>query len=133
MTDFGIDRSASFEARLSNWKPAGEIHVKGAFSGPSNAKDPRWRWAPTTRSTMPTSHDQGIGGILSSKGRFHGALERTRVEAPPTRRRDFRVDVAGQPVHPQTRFAAVVDAQRQHLARAGRGDPGRTGRNRPAG
>ena len=51
---------------------------------------------------------KGIGGILSSKGRFHGVLERIRVEGT-TDTPDFRVDIAGQPVHLQTRFAAVVD------------------------
>ena len=40
MTDFGFDRAAAFEARLSNWKPAGEIHAKGTF-GPWNTTDPR--------------------------------------------------------------------------------------------
>ena len=51
---------------------------------------------------------KGIGGILSSKGRFHGVLERIRVEGT-TDTPDFRVDVAGQPVHLRTSFAAVVD------------------------
>ena len=109
MTDFGFDRAAAFEARLSNWKPAGEIHVKGTF-GPWNTSDPRMTALGADYSFDNANLDtiKGIGGILSSKGRFHGVLERIRVEGT-TDTPDFQVDVAGQPVHLQTRFAAVVD------------------------
>jgi hypothetical protein len=109
MTDFGFDRSAAFEARLTNWKPAGEIHVKGTF-GPWNTTDPRMTALGADYEFNNANLDtiKGIGGILSSKGRFHGVLERIRVEGT-TDTPDFRVDVAGQPVHLQTRFAAVVD------------------------
>ena len=109
MTDFGFDRSAAFEARLSNWKPAGEIHVKGTF-GPWNTSDPRMTALGADYEFKDANLDtiKGIGGILSSKGRFHGVLERIRVEGT-TDTPDFRVDVAGQPVRLRTRFAAVVD------------------------
>jgi len=109
MTDFGFDRAAAFEARLSNWKPAGEIHVKGTF-GPWNTTDPRMTALGADYEFNDADLDtiKGIGGILSSKGRFHGVLERIRVEGT-TDTPDFRVDVAGQPVHLRTRFAAVVD------------------------
>jgi len=109
MTDFGFDRAAAFEARLSNWKPAGEIHVKGTF-GPWNTTDPRMTALGADYEFNDANLDtiKGIGGILSSKGRFHGVLERIRVEGT-TDTPDFRVDVAGQPVHLKTRFAAVVD------------------------
>jgi len=109
MTDFGFDRAAAFEARLSNWKPAGEIHVKGTF-GPWNTSDPRMTALGADYSFDNANLDtiKGIGGILSSKGRFHGVLERIRVEGT-TDTPDFRVDVAGQPVRLQTRFSAVVD------------------------
>ncbi len=110
MTDFGFDRAATFDARLSNPKPKGEIHAKGTF-GPWNTADPRmtplgadYEFADANLDTI-----KGIGGILSSKGRFHGVLERIRVEGT-TDTPDFRVDIAGQPVRLQSRFAAVVDA-----------------------
>jgi hypothetical protein len=109
MTDFGFDRAAAFEARLSNPKPKGEIHVKGTF-GPWNTADPRmtplgadYEFANADLDTI-----KGIGGILTSTGRFHGVLERIRVEGT-TDTPDFQVDIAGQPVRLQTRFAAVVD------------------------
>jgi hypothetical protein len=109
MTDFAFDRAAAFEARLSNWKPAGEIHVKGAF-GPWNTTDPRMTALGADYEFNDANLDtiKGIGGTLSSKGRFHGVLERIRVEGT-TDTPDFHVDIAGQPVHLRTRFAAVVD------------------------
>ena len=109
MTDFGFDRAAAFEARLSNWKPAGQIHVKGTF-GPWNTTDPRMTALAADYEFNDADLDtiKGIGGTLSSKGRFHGVLERIRVEGT-TDTPDFRVDVAGQPVHLRTRFAAIVD------------------------
>jgi hypothetical protein len=109
MTDFGFDRAAAFEARLSNWKPAGEIHVKGTF-GPWNTGDPRMTALGADYEFNDANLDtiKGIAGTLSSKGRFHGVLERIRVEGT-TDTPDFQVDIAGQPVHLQTRFAAVVD------------------------
>jgi hypothetical protein len=110
MTDFGFDRAATFEASLSNPKPKGDIHVAGTF-GPWNTSDPRmtplgadYRFDNANLDTI-----KGIGGILSSAGRFHGVLERIRVEGT-TDTPDFQVDIAAQPVHLQTRFAAIVDA-----------------------
>jgi hypothetical protein len=109
MTDFGFDRAAGFEARLSNPKPKGEIHAKGTF-GPWNTADPRMTplGADYTFDNADLNTIKGIAGILSSKGRFHGVLERIRVEGT-TDTPDFQVDIAGQPVRLQTRFAAVVD------------------------
>ncbi len=109
MTDFGFDRAATFDARLSNPKPKGEIHAKGTF-GPWNTADPRMTplGADYSFDHADLGTIKGIGGILSSKGRFHGVLERIRVEGT-TDTPDFQVDVAGQPVRLQTRFAAVVD------------------------
>ncbi len=109
MSDFGFDRAAGFDARLSNPKPAGEIRARGTI-GPWSTADPRMTplGADYTFARADLDTIKGIGGVLSSKGRFHGVLERIRVEGT-TDTPDFRVDVAGQPVHLQTRFAAVVD------------------------
>lgn len=109
LLDFAFDRPASFEARLTNPKPAGEIHTKGTF-GPWNTTNPRMTplAADYTFSNANLDTIKGIAGTLSSKGRFHGVLERIRVEGT-TDTPDFRVDVAGQPVHLKTRFAAIVD------------------------
>jgi hypothetical protein len=109
MTDFGFDRAATFEASLSNPKPKGDIHAKGTF-GPWNTSDPRMTPLGADYEFNNANLDtiKGIGGILSSTGRFHGVLERIRVEGT-TDTPDFTVDIAGQPVHLRTRFAAVVD------------------------
>jgi hypothetical protein len=109
MSDFGFDRAATFEADLSNPKPEGRIHVKGTF-GPWNTADPRMTplGADYTFANANLDTIKGIGGILSSTGRFRGVLERIRVEGT-TDTPDFMVDVAGQPVHLRTRFTAVVD------------------------
>ncbi|MEO5819054.1 MAG: AsmA-like C-terminal region-containing protein [Vicinamibacteraceae bacterium] len=109
MTDFGFDRAAGFEARVSNPKPKGEIYAKGTF-GPWNTADPRMTALGADYEFNNANLDtiKGIGGILSSKGRFHGVLERIRVEGT-TDTPDFHVDIAGQPVRLQSRFAAVVD------------------------
>jgi hypothetical protein len=109
MSDFGFDRAAGFDARLTNPKPAGEIRARGTF-GPWNTADPRMTPLGADYAFDRADLDtvKGISGILSSKGRFHGVLERIRVEGT-TDTPDFRVDVAGQPVRLQTRFAAVVD------------------------
>ena len=109
LTDFGFDRAAMFDATLTNWRPAGEIHVKGTF-GPWNTTHPRMTplGADYTFADANLDTIKGIGGTLSSKGRFHGVLERIRVEGT-TDTPDFRVDVAGQPIRLRTRFAAVVD------------------------
>jgi hypothetical protein len=109
LDDFGFDRSATFEAILTNWKPAGEIHAKGTF-GPWNTGDPRMTplGADYTFSDAKLDTIKGIGGTLSSSGRFHGVLERIRVEGT-TDTPDFMVDVAAQPVHLKTKFTAIVD------------------------
>jgi hypothetical protein len=110
MTDFSFDRAATFDARLSNPKPKGEIRAIGTF-GPWNTAEPRLTplGADYAFDNADLDTIKGIGGILSSKGRFHGVLERIRVEGT-TDTPDFHVDIAGQPVRLQTRFAAVVDA-----------------------
>ena len=110
LLDFAFDRPAAFEARLTNPKPAGEIHAKGTF-GPWNTTDPRMTplAADYTFANANLDTIKGIGGTLSSQGRFHGVLERIRVEGT-TDTPDFRIDIAGRPVHLKTRFAAIVDA-----------------------
>jgi hypothetical protein len=109
LLDFAFDRPAAFEARLTNPVPAGQIHAKGTF-GPWNTARPRMTalGADYTFADADLDTIKGIGGILSSKGRFHGVLERIRVEGT-TDTPDFHVDVAGQPVHLKTKFAAIVD------------------------
>jgi hypothetical protein len=109
LLDFAFDRAASFDARLTNPQPAGEIHAKGTF-GPWNTANPRLTplGADYTFADADLDTIKGIGGTLSSQGRFHGVLERIRVDGT-TDTPDFHIDIAAQPVHLKTRFTAIVD------------------------
>ncbi len=105
----GSDDALSFHTTLSNPTPPGEIVSKGIF-GPWNADVP---------SQTPVSGDYtfenadlgvftGISGILSSKGNYQGVLEQIHVDGT-TDTPDFRVSIAGHPVHLTTTFHATVD------------------------
>jgi hypothetical protein len=105
----GFDRSMPFTATLSNPIPQGEITAKGAF-GPWVAADPGLTplSGHYTFSNADLSTINGIGGMLSSSGRFDGPLARINVNGD-TSTPDFRVDVGGAAVPLGTTFAAVVD------------------------
>jgi AsmA-like C-terminal region len=105
----GPDGALEFHATLSNPTPPGEIVSSGTF-GPWNADNP---------SQTPVSGEYtfekadlgvflGIAGILSSKGNYQGVLDQIRVDGT-TDTPDFRVSLAGQPVHLTTTFHALVD------------------------
>ena len=109
LTDFGFDRSAAFHAELTNPKPKGRIETEGRF-GPWQRDDPRMTSVSGTYvfSDADMNTIKGIGGTLTSSGRFEGVLERIAVSGE-TRTPDFTVDRAAQPVDLKTRFEAVVD------------------------
>ena len=109
LTDFGFDRSAAFHAELTNPKPKGRIETEGRF-GPWQRDDPRMTAVSGTYvfSDADMNTIKGIGGTLTSSGRFDGVLERIAVSGE-TRTPDFTVDRAAQPVDLKTRFEAVVD------------------------
>jgi hypothetical protein len=105
----GPDGALSFHTTLSNPMPPGEIVSSGIF-GPWNGDDP---------NQTPVSGDYtfdkadlgvfpGISGILSSKGNYQGVLEQIRVDGT-TDTPDFRISIAGHPVHLSTTFHAIVD------------------------
>ena len=54
---------------------------------------------------------KGLGGHLTSSGKFGGVLERIAVEGTTTSR-DFQLDLAGQPMPLRTAFKATVDGTR---------------------
>jgi hypothetical protein len=109
MENLGLGRSAPYQARLTNAVPKGEIDAKGHF-GP---------WQPEEPSLTPLAGDYrfthadldpfpGIGGTLSSTGRFEGVLERIVADGR-TSTPDFSLDVSGRPVPLNTEFHAVID------------------------
>jgi hypothetical protein len=109
MHEVGLDRSATFVATLTNDRPPGEIDTKGNF-GPWSTEDPG-------QTPLDATYDfqhadlgvfKGIGGILSSTGKFGGVLEQIEVQGE-THVPDFQVDSGAHPVSLDTTFSATVD------------------------
>jgi len=109
MHSVGLDRSATFVAQLTNDKPPGEIDTKGNF-GPWSTEDPGQ--TPLDAAYVFNHADlgvfKGIGGILSSTGKFGGILEQIEVQGE-THVPDFVVESGGHPVSLDTTFSATVD------------------------
>lgn len=105
----GADRPMNFHAILRNPKPLGDIQSSGSF-GPWQEQDP---------SQTPVSGDytfehadlsvfHGISGMLSSRGKYKGVLERIEVDGE-TDTPDFTVSAGGHPAGLNTKFHAIVD------------------------
>ena len=109
MTSVGFNRSMPFRATLSNPIPQGEIAAKGSF-GPWVKQDPGLTPLSGTYSFdhADLGTIKGIGGILSSTGRFAGMLSRILVDGT-TKTPDFSIDIGGAPAPLETTFAAIVD------------------------
>ena len=109
MQRIGGASGAPFKAALTNPKPLGQIDTEGTF-GPWQGDNPRF--TAIAGEYLFGSADlntiKGIGGTLSSAGRYHGVLERISVTGH-TETPDFSIDIAGQPVPLATEFQAVVD------------------------
>jgi hypothetical protein len=109
MTSIGPNQPMHFEADLINPKPVGNIHSSGSF-GPWQADSPRdtpvqgkYSFSHADLSTI-----KGIGGILSSTGKYAGTLDHITVDGS-TDTPDFRIAISGRPVPLHTEFHAVVD------------------------
>ncbi len=109
MHSVGLDRPASFTAQLTNAVPPGEIETKGSF-GPWSPDDPGQTplAAEYTFDKADLGYFKGISGILSSKGKFSGVLEKIEVEGK-TSTPDFTVTLGGHPLDLETDFSATVD------------------------
>ena len=103
------NEALEYDADLTNPKPPGVIHSKGAF-GP---------WSADMPSDTPLAGDyrfekadlgvfEGIAGILDSSGQFEGTLGRVRARGRATVP-DFRLKSANNPVPLATSFDVVVD------------------------
>jgi hypothetical protein len=109
LTDVGGMKPFNYDAVLVNPKPVGDVRAAGHF-GPWQSDNPRDTTLDGsyefTHADLSTIH--GIGGILSSTGRFGGTLGNITVEGVSDTP-DFRLDVSdhGLPLH--TEFRAVVD------------------------
>jgi AsmA-like C-terminal region len=109
MKEIGPGQPLHFDATLINPKPVGDIQSSGSF-GPFNEQSPRDSAVAGdysfTNADLGTI--SGIGGILSSTGKYSGTLGRIEVEGQ-TDTPDFQVAVSGHRVPLHTDFHAIVD------------------------
>ena len=109
LNDVGSTSAAPYDATLTNAIPRGDIHATGTF-GPWNNESPGD--SPVAgnytfdHADLGTIH--GIGGILSSTGKFSGQLNRIDVHGD-TDTPAFTLDTADHPVPLKTHFHAIVD------------------------
>jgi hypothetical protein len=109
LNDLGSTSASPYDATLTNAIPRGDIHATGSF-GPWNNESPGD--SPVTgnytfdHADLGTIH--GIGGILSSTGKFGGQLNRIDVNGD-TDTPDFSLDTANHPLPLKTHFHAIVD------------------------
>ena len=109
MQDIGPGQPMRFDATLVNPKPVGDIHSTGLF-GPFDEDDPRD--TPVQGDYSFSNADlgtiKGIGGILSSTGKYEGTLSSIQVDGS-TDTPDFRIARSGHPMPLHTDFHAIVD------------------------
>lgn len=109
MRGVGLGRAASFQTRLRNPTPPGDIRAAGHF-GPWNKDVPSATpiAADYTFSDADLGVFHGIAGILSSEGQFAGPLDDIQVKGETTTP-DFSVTISGHKVQLTTGFEATVD------------------------
>jgi len=109
MTSIGPDAPMHFDANLTNPKPVGNALSSGSF-GPWQADSPRDTRVSGTYSFNHADLGtiKGIGGILSSTGKYDGILDNIVVDGA-TDTPDFRIAVSGRPIPLHTDFHAIVD------------------------
>jgi hypothetical protein len=103
-----LDRPMTYRAKLTNWKPPGDIQANGHF-GPWDAPEPGG--TPLDGKYIFRDADlsvfKGIAGTLSSDGEFHGQLNRIECNGT-TNTPKFSVSV-GIPVDLKAQFHAIID------------------------
>lgn len=109
MTSVGAGQPMHFHAILVNPKPIGDIDSTGSF-GPFNAHSPGD--TPVSGVYSFSNADlgslKGIGGTLSSTGKYEGTLNNIVVDGE-TDTPNFTLDIADHPVPLHTTFHAIVD------------------------
>jgi hypothetical protein len=109
LTDVGAMKPLHYDAVLVNPRPVGNVHSTGRF-GPWQRDNPRD--TPVDGSYEFTHADltsiHGLGGILSSTGRFSGTLGKLTADGV-TDTPDFRLDISEHPMALHAEFHAVVD------------------------
>ena len=110
MKEIAPGQPLRFTTTLLNPKPIGDIQSTGLF-GPWRADDPE---ATAVQGQYSFTHAdlatiKGIGGTLSSIGRYEGTLGHIVVDGE-TKTPDFQIAISGHPVPLTTQFHAIVDA-----------------------
>jgi hypothetical protein len=109
LSSVGAGQPMRFHAILTNPKPIGNIDSTGSF-GPYVADSPG---DTPVSGTYSFSHAdlnslKGIGGMLSSTGKYHGVLNQIVVDGE-TDTPNFQLDTAEHDVPLHTKFHAIVD------------------------
>ena len=109
MKNVGDQKPFDFRGTLTNAKPKGEIVTRGTF-GPWDAEDPAYTPVSGNYSFDNADLDPfaGIGGTLSSTGKYSGLLNQIEVQGE-TDTPNFSLDPVGRPVPLHTEFSATVD------------------------
>jgi hypothetical protein len=109
MKDIGPGEPLQFNATLVNPKPVGDIQSTGLF-GPWQQDSPRDTpvQGDYSFSNADLSTIKGIGGTLSSTGKYSGTLSDIAVHGT-TDTPDFQIATSGHPVPLHTEFHAIVD------------------------
>jgi len=109
LRDIGPGQPMKFEATLVNPKPVGNIQSTGYF-GPFQQDSPGE--SPVSGSYFFSHADlatfKGIGGVLSSTGKYQGPLDRLTVDGQVTVP-DFRLDTGNHPMPLHAAFHSIVD------------------------
>jgi hypothetical protein len=111
LSNVGSYGPASFQARLSNPEPPGEITTAGKF-GPWNAGDVG-KTAVSGEYLFQQADlgvFRGIAGLLSSSGKYSGVIDRIEVQGLTDTPR-FTVTSSSHQVQLRTQFHAVVNGE----------------------
>jgi hypothetical protein len=110
INDVGFGRVMAFSTSLTNPVPEGLVESSGTI-GPWNRRQPlalpvsgEYRFSLARLGTI-----RGIGGTLTSTGKYDGHLEQIVVTGTTTTP-DFSLDLGGKPLPLTTEFRATVDA-----------------------
>jgi hypothetical protein len=109
LQDVGPNAPWRFQATLINATPPGEIQASGMF-GPWQTASPGDSLVNGNYTFEHANLDpiKGIAGILSSRGKFAGRLNRIVADGT-TKTPKFSLDTARPPVPLETEFHAIVD------------------------
>ncbi|WP_263382542.1 AsmA-like C-terminal region-containing protein [Granulicella arctica] len=110
LTNVGLKQPLTYDATLRNPKPVGDVRAVGHF-GPWQDDNPRD--TPLDGSYIFSHADlstiKGIGGMLSSNGKFAGTLGEITIDGVSDTP-DFRLTISNHAVPLHTSFHAIVDA-----------------------